>query len=286
MFQIKAPKFGGTPKEDLETFLSQLKLRFEDTKIVEDERKVALTIQCLRGEAGRWVADKVNQLDSKKAEKVVPNLWATYDKFIEYLREQSGEYYDLGETAGTRLHTIVQGRSSIREYNREFLKLQNQLKDKNFGPDSYLYNYKRGLRRKIYENLLQTPGSIEWTLKDWMENTNNLGRGALHAKEIGQEYTPKHDKGQRFEPHFEPMDIDRRVVSKNRKGTKCFRCGKIGHFARDCKVKVSGTRSGVRRPKRAQLQVIPEGEEEEGSEDLQEEDYEMVDATQDFQEAA
>ena len=59
-FTIKAPKYRGTRKEDLDTFLSQLKLRFIDSAITDDAKKTTITIECLQGEAAHWVADKIN----------------------------------------------------------------------------------------------------------------------------------------------------------------------------------------------------------------------------------
>ena len=262
---IKAPKFRGLPKEDFDTFLSQLKLRFGTTTVDPNDQAVIL-IECLQGEAARWVADKINRL--KINEKVIPNAWADYDTLIQYLREQSGQHYNINETAEVRLHNIKQGKISIRDYNREFERIQSYLPDK-WGSGSILYNYKRGLNRTMLEKLSSVPGSDKWDLATWMTNANGIERGVAHSQDLMKDYVPKQsNKGSN--PQYVPMDVDRRIISgKKKRSNECYRCKKVGHFAKNCKNKPIGNwqRKPFNRQKRSKLDIVPEDEEEENSED-------------------
>lgn len=288
-FMVKPPKFRGTRKEDFDTFLSQLKLRFQDASITEENRKAQIIIECLQGEAARWVADKVNRLGG--LESVIPNAWGTYDQFIQYLREQSGQHYDIGETAETRLHNISQGRSSVREYNREFERIQSYLPT-DYGTKSILYNYKRGLQEKWLVQLSSVPGSHEWALETWMKNANNIERGIAHTGDLRRDYAPKY--GGRgyptYNPPYEPMDVDTGILKRTIDRTskrKCFRCGKEGHFAKNCRVKTGyGKRpTPFSKAKRSKLDIVPRDEEDELS-DIEEEREDIEMEKEDFRDVA
>ena len=51
MKSIKAPKFRGLPKEDIEAFLTQMDLRYEGLEASSDLDKIKVVCQCLQGEA-------------------------------------------------------------------------------------------------------------------------------------------------------------------------------------------------------------------------------------------
>ena len=279
-FTIKPPKFRGLKGEDFDTFLSQLRLRFDDAKIVDSNLQARYIIECLQGEAARWVADKLTQL--KKGESIIPNAWSSYDTFIKYIREQSGQYYDLGETAETRLHNIKQGKSNIRDYNREFDRIQSYLPE-GYGDAAVLYNYKRGLQEKVLIQLAGVPGSTNWDLAKWKENANNIERGTVHNNDIRREYIPRygHKGNQTYEPGYEPMDVDvnsRTVRGQQGASRKCYQCGKSGHWKKDCRVKLGSKKPQYK--KRSQLDIVPE---EDIDEENDSEERPIDEQDQDFQ---
>lgn len=205
---IKPPKFRGTSREDLDTFLSQLKLRFREASITTEEEKTRRTIECLQGDAARWVANKVNSL--RDDELVVPKVWKDYQDFVKYLREQSGQYYDLKETAETLLHNVSKGKGSILMYNDEFERITSYL-PAGYGEEPKIYNYIKGLPDQTQRQLGTIPGNKDWKLEDWMSNAVNLERGIAHIHAIRQDHAPKYrQQGQpSYQPGYEPMDVDR-----------------------------------------------------------------------------
>ena len=303
-FNVKAPKFRGTKFEDLDTFLSQLKLRFQEAGIQDDKKKTILTIECLQGEAARWAAGKVNRLTA--GQELVPHVWANYEAFIKFLREQSGQYYDIGETAESQINNIEQGCATILQFNAKFNQIVGLL-PAGYGPAVLKYNYLRALNPGTRNRLASTPGSHEWTYEKWMENAENLHRGEQHLGRIHKPYVPKFGGATKtYQPPADPdaMDVDTVYArtENRRKGrgqrpryqqsaqrNACYRCGKSGHWQKDCQQQKkipSGSRGRVPM-KRRQLEVVPEDETQvradwEEETDLEEEE----DHPEDFQEVA
>ena len=71
---VKAPKFKGTTKEDVESFLTQMELRFNGAGVTDEIKKVQMVCQCLQGNAAVWVAALIKKWGPTKLVGVLGRL--------------------------------------------------------------------------------------------------------------------------------------------------------------------------------------------------------------------
>ena len=127
---VKAPKFKGTTKEDVESFLTQMELRFNGAGVTDEIKKVQMVCQCLQGNAAVWVAALIKKWGPTKlvgtpgANGQPTAAWTSYADFQQFLRMKHGKHYDITEDAEQKIFNIRQGRAPVMEFNTEFDKLR------------------------------------------------------------------------------------------------------------------------------------------------------------------
>ena len=245
----KPPTYKGEAGE-LRTFLVQCQLYFDATEETEDRKKIAYIKSLLRGPAAKWIVPYV--------ENRTPTPWTTYGEFVTALKKQFREK-DAEGKARTKLENMHQGTDSVTEYWNLFRLTATEA---NAGEGTLKRMFLKGLSTKMQDAWgvdNETHDTVQM-MADWavkkeckLATLRNIqGKGAPHTTSTSKNTPPRRDNGT-FRPLTttqggEAMDLD--ATSRRRfnrlpneefkrriKEGLCFKCGKKGHAARDCRVR-------------------------------------------------
>ena len=253
---FKPPKFRGRTNEDIDGFLAKLTAYFgKQTTPFSDTEKAYIVCQCLDEEDLGWVKTQMELYPTGVIG--AGKGWNTYNDLIAYLRAMHKRYYDPKEDATQKLLNLTQGKNSILSYNKGFSEIVARLDTTVWTAGALLEHYKNGLSKHIKYRLAGQIGSTNWDLSTWMENAKLVEQGEYNLRNEHKVYIPRDMEISRTkESQYVPMeiDIDKRTFKyrKNRKfrpkrhnpkkpkkpNFNCHKCGKPGHFAKDCRVNI------------------------------------------------
>ena len=254
--KIAAPeKFGGD-REKLRTFLTHTDLYCEYNEVPTDQEKILMASTYMKDKASNWMQPYVDDylLDAEhrgtKAETRA--LFAGWMEFKEEMGRIFGEVdaKNQAEKKITRLRQLT----SVSAYTAEFKQLQAKI---DWDDAALRTVFETGLKEKVKDGLVHhdKPESLHalielstridnrlWERDDQkkyfrpnMPNTKRQ-RGkfdrdgdAIMTGKVQDKPKDKKNRGWRQD------GLSKEERQKRYDNKACLRCGKVGHFARDCK---------------------------------------------------
>lgn len=241
-FKVKEPDtFDGT-RSKLDEFLRQLNTYFHlfGTAFQNDTQKIFFAGSYLRGNAARWFEPYQEDFGKIDQHEETTKLFLSFNTFTKNLRE-TFEDKDQYQDAAHRIQTLKQT-GSAATYTTQFRLYASRLQ----WPDPVLrMMYYEGLKDNIKDKFARTklPESYQEVTRVAIQLDTRLYD---RRRETGRTPRPAANTGQpRYTtPPSDPMDLDstktrgplsQEEKDRRRKEDLCLRCGKKGHYARQCK---------------------------------------------------
>ena len=236
---IKIPIFKGEPNENVHAWLLQCHTIFEAQEINSSQSRIRYAATGLEGAALQWYLNKVAHASDE--EKNAFAGWETFQKEIKtafmplnyqhHLRQQLRKLRQIG---------------TVQEYGTQFRNIIGQISD--IAELDKVTYFIEGLKPATkMEVAYQAPDNFEdaWALAIRFDTAMFSSRRDFSNKTSHRfTSTPKpstlRNNGNNSEPI--PMELDHIKASRfnNKKGTfkgNCYKCGTLGHIAKNCRVK-------------------------------------------------
>src|SRR5262249_23199517 len=251
--EVAKPRIFSGAKEELAGFINACRLYITILmEAVDDNRQIHWILSFVQGgSAEAWKDNMMEQLEARTKER--PGI-QTAEELFDNLRANFGDI-DEESTAVGKLRLIEQGGKTCDEHVQEFKRIA---RDSGYTGRALMEEYKRSLNTRLRKALMESE-SPPTTITSWYERSMKLDRQWRQAKAEEAYYHKGHETPKKFTPRpgtFFPkpiqvqpkrdpnaMEVDR-TQGPSRRPITCFKCGKMGHMAKECwsKVDVRGVR--------------------------------------------